>query len=41
MRLNVFDSGEQLEDVDCFKYLESEVEADGGCERNVIHMQNE
>ena len=30
-------NGEPLEDVDCFKYLGSEVAADGGCERGVVH----
>ena len=30
-----------LEEVDCFKYLGSQVAADGGCERDVIHRMNE
>ena len=28
--------GDPLEEVDCFKYLGSQVAADGGCERDVI-----
>ena len=27
--------------MDCFKYLGSQVAADGGCERNVVHRMNE
>ena len=34
-------NGEPLQEVDCFKYLESQVAADGGCERNVVHRMNE
>ena len=30
-----------LEEVDCFKYLGSQVAADGGCERDVVHRMNE
>ena len=30
-----------LEEVDCFKYLGSQVVADGGCERDVVHRMNE
>ena len=30
-----------LEKVNCFKYLGSELAADGGCERNVGHRMNE
>ena len=30
-----------LEEVDCFKYLGSQVAADGGCERDVVHTMNE
>ena len=37
VRLN----GEQLEEVDCFKYLGLQVAADGGCERDVVHKMNE
>ena len=31
---------ESLEEMDCFKYLGSQVAADGGCERDV-HRMNE
>ena len=31
---------EPLEEVDCFKYLGSQVAADGGCERDMIHRMN-
>ena len=34
-------TSEQLEEVDCFKYLGSQVAADGGCERDVVHRINE
>ena len=34
-------NGEPLEEVDCFKYLESQVAADGGYERDVVHRMNE
>ena len=36
-------NGEPLEEADCFKYLESQVSADGGCERDVVvvHRMNE
>ena len=34
-------NGEPLEEVDCFKYLGSQVAADGGCERDVVHRRNE
>ena len=30
-----------LEEVDCFKNLGSQVAADGGCERDVVHRMNE
>ena len=33
MKLN----GEPLEEVGCFKYVGSQVAADGGCERDVVH----
>ena len=33
VRLN----GDQLEVVECFKYLESRVAADGGCESDVCY----
>ena len=32
---------EPLEEVDCFKYLGSQVAADGRCERDVVHRVNE
>ena len=34
-------NGYSLEEVDCFKYLGSQVAADGGCERDVVHRMNE
>ena len=34
-------NGEPLEEVDCFKYLEWQVAAGGGCERDVVHIMNE
>ena len=34
-------NGEPLEEVDYFKYLGSQVAADGGCERDVVHRMNE
>ena len=30
-----------LEEVDCNKYLGSQVTADGGCERDEVHRMNE
>ena len=29
-----------LKEVDCFKYMGSQVAADGGCERDVVHGMN-
>ena len=40
-RMHVILNGEPLEEVDCFKYLESQVAPDGGCERDVVHRMNE
>ena len=40
-RMHVILNGEPLEQVDCFKYLGSQVAADGGCERDVVHRMNE
>ena len=40
-RMHVIQNGVPLEEVDCFKLLGSQVAADGGCERDVVHMQNE
>ena len=34
-------NGEPLEEVDCIKYPGSQVAADGGCERDVVHRMNE
>ena len=33
--------GKPLEQVDCFTYLGSQVAADEGCERDVVHRINE
>ena len=40
-RMKVILNGEPLEEVDCFKYLRSQVAADGGCEMDVVHRMNE
>ena len=40
-RMNVLLNGEPLKEVDCFKYLGSQVAADRGCERHVVHRMNE
>ena len=34
-------NGEPLEEGDCFKYMGSQVAADGDCEKNVVHRMNE
>ena len=34
-------NGESLEEVDCFKYLGSQVAAGGGCETDVVHRMND
>ena len=34
-------NGEPLEEVDCFKYLGSQVAADGGWEKDVVHRMND
>ena len=39
--MHVILNGEPLEEVDCFKYPGSQVAADGGCERGVLHRMNE
>ena len=39
--MHVILNDEPLEEVDCFKYLGSQVAADGGCERAVVHGMNE
>ena len=40
-RMHVIRNGEPLEEVDCFKYLRSQVAADVGCETDVVHIMNE
>ena len=40
-RMYVRLNGDQLEEVECFKYLRSQVAADGGCESDVVHRVNE
>ena len=40
-RMHVIINGEPLEEVDCFKYLWSQVAADGGCEIDVVQRMNE
>ena len=40
-RMHAILNDEFLEEVDCFKYLGSQVAADGGCERDVINRMNE
>ena len=40
-RMHVILNGEPLEDVDCFKHLESQVAAGVGCKRDVVHRINE
>ena len=40
-RMHVILNGEPLEEVQCFKYLGSQVAADGGCARDVVHRMNE
>ena len=39
--MHVILNGEQSGAEDCFKYLGSQVAADGGCERDVVHSTNE
>ena len=39
--MHVILNGEPLDEVDCFKYLESQVAADGGCERDVAHRMKD
>ena len=39
-RMHVILNGKPLEEVDCFKYLGSQVAADVGRERDVIHRMN-
>ena len=40
-RMHVILNGEPLEEVDCFKYLGSQVAVDEGCERDAVHKMNE
>ena len=40
-QLHLRQNGEPLVEVDCFKYLWSQVEADRRCERDVVHRMNE
>ena len=40
-RMHVILNGKLLEEADCFKYLGSQVAADEGCERDVLHRMNE
>ena len=40
-RMHVILNGEPLEEVDCFKFMGSQVAADGGCERDVVHRMKE
>ena len=40
-RMHVILNGEPLDEADGFKYLGSQVAADGGCESNVVHRMNE
>ena len=39
--MHVIPNKDPLEEVDCFKYLGSQVAADGGCEMDVEHRMNE
>ena len=39
--MHVMLNGEPFEEVDCFKYLGSQVASDGGCEIDVVHRMNE
>ena len=39
--MHVILNGDPLEEVDCFKYLGSQVAADGGCVRDAVHGMNE
>ena len=40
-RMHAILNGEPLEEAGCFKYLGSQVPADGGCEMDVVHKMNE
>ena len=41
VRMHVILNCESLEEVDCFKYLGSQVAANGRCERDVVQRMNE
>ena len=40
-RIHAILNCEPLEEVNCFKYMGSQVAADGECERDVVHKMNE
>ena len=40
-RMHVILNSEPLEEVDCFKYLGSQVAADERCAKDVVHKMNE
>ena len=40
-RMHVILNGEALKEVECFKYLGSQVAADGGCEGDVVQRMND
>ena len=40
-RMHVIPNGEPLDEVDCFKYLGSQLAADGGCKSGVVQRMNE
>ena len=40
-RMHVILNGEQIREVDCFKYLGPQVAGDEGCEKDVVHRMNE
>ena len=39
-RMHVILNGEPLEEADCFKYLGSQVAAEGACAMDVVHRMN-
>ena len=40
-RMHAILNGEPLEEVNCFKYLGSQVASDGRCENDVVQRMNE
>ena len=40
VRMHVLLNGKPIAAVDCFKYLGSQMTADGGCKRDVVHRMN-